>query len=358
MTPAQLQRALTGAAFVDRPGDAAFDENLRLLATPVATPEGTLVVVVGASVDEKWEALTALAVAEVLGLVGALLVSSFAGYLVAGFALRPVEALRQRAAEITAGELASTTGPPLPVPDVDDEIGRLARTLNDMLEGLRQAQAAELSALARERRFVAEASHQLRTPLSIVKGEVELAELESAESGRQAAALRSIGEETDRLARLTDQLLTLAAHDENQLPLRKQCVLVSDLLERVADRHRSRALSVGRSITVTAPVGLQMSVDELLLSSALDNLVDNALHHGRGPITLTGTATEDGVRLDVLDAGEKTLAADAFEPFRKGGSSRGVGLGLTIVQVVAQAHDGAVRSGPGSVISVTVPGSD
>lgn len=357
LSPEQVREALAGATFFDRPEDVVFDDDLRLLAAPVESRSQTMVVVVGASLDDKEDALTALGLAEVIGLTGALVVASAAGYLVAGLALRPVETLRRRATRITALELAATTGPPLPVPPTQDEIGRLASTLNDMLLRLRDAQAVERAALDRERRFVAEASHQLRTPLSVIKSEVELAELEPAAEGQPTATLRSIGEEVDRLTRLTGQLLTLAASEEQQPALDSEPALVAELLERVGDMHRSRAVREGRAITVSAPPGLEVSADELLVS-ALDNLVDNALEHGRGDVSLTGTAVDEGVRLGVRDQGQgipEELATQAFERFRKGAGSPGSGLGLSIVQAVARLHGGTLRAGPGPDVSITLP---
>ena len=161
--PPRLQAALAGPVIWDRPGDAALDEDLRLLATAVDRSGETYVVVVGSSLDERNEALAALLGTGLAGVAVALLAAVAAGYATAGLALSPVRA-----------------------------------------------------ALARERRFVAEASHQLRTPLAVITTEVELAEL-APDPATQAAALHSVGEEARRMTRLTDQLLLLAAHDERRM---------------------------------------------------------------------------------------------------------------------------------------------
>ena len=187
LDPGRLRAALAGPVSWDRSGDDVLDEDLRLLAIPVDRPGGRYVVLVGSSLDERKETLTALLAAEVIGLAVAVLAAGGAGYAIAGLALRPVR-----------------------------------------------------EALQRERRFVAEASHQMRTPLAIITSEVELAQLAPPDPSTQAAALRSIGEEAQRMARLSDQLLLLAAHDDSRLLGPREPVAVGDLLQAVADRHRGR----------------------------------------------------------------------------------------------------------------------
>ena len=158
LTAAELRRAGTGPTFRDR----ANGEPARLLAAPGRS--GDELVVVGAALDDQREALAALLTFGGLGLAAALLLASAAGYWVAGLALRPVEAMRSEAEAIT-----DSPDRRLPVPPVDDEIGRLGATLNAMLARLEHARAAEQEAVAKERRFVADASHELRTPLTILR---------------------------------------------------------------------------------------------------------------------------------------------------------------------------------------------
>jgi two-component system OmpR family sensor kinase len=307
LDPGRLQAALAGPVTWDRPGDNVLDEDLRLLAIPVTRLSGTYVVVVGSSLDERNEPLNALLVAEVVGLAVAVLAAGGAGYAVAGLALRPVR------------------------------------------EGLQ-----------RERRFVAEASHQLRTPLTIITSEVELAQLAGGQDA-QAAALRSIGEEADRMARLADQLVLLAAGDEERLVGPREPVLVSDLLHAAAERHQAIAAALDRSITVRADPGLVVPADRARLEVALDSLVENALQHGAGNVELSGTATEGQMLLSVRDRGPgfpATVAAAAFERFRRGSRSSGTGLGLAIIQAVARAHGGEAAIEPtadGSTVSISLP---
>src|SRR4051812_34317463 len=260
----ELHRARGGSLFANRGGDARDDEALRVLAVPVAHAGGTRLAVVAASADDRAEALSSLLLLELLGLGGALLLAGAAGYLAAGVALRPVEAMRARAAAVP-----QQPGIRLPVPPVDDELGRLGATLNAMLDRIDRAAATE-------RRFLADASHELRTPLAILKGELEVARLEGDDPDALRAAIASAGEEADRLCRLAEALLVLARADDGHLPITTADEPAGALLERVAARHAPRAADRGRSLNVDAPAALVLRGDRLRLEQAVGNLVDNA----------------------------------------------------------------------------------
>ncbi len=153
-------------------------------------------------------------------------------------ALRPVERMRAQADEVEPGSADRLT-----VPEADDELRRLGLTLNSMLE--RQSEALE-----RERAFVADASHELRTPLAVLRAELEVAELEGGSAEQLRAAIRAALGEVDRLARLSDDLLVIAAADRGRIPIHREQVVVAELLERVADRFRRGASEQGRRIEV------------------------------------------------------------------------------------------------------------
>jgi signal transduction histidine kinase len=216
-------------------------------------------------------------------------------------------------------------------------------------------------ALDRERRFVAEASHQLRTPLTIIAGEIELAQLATGDQDAHAATLHSIGEEADRLARLADQLVLLAAGDEQRLVGPREPVQVGELLNAAAERHRARAAALDRSVRVQADSRVLVSADRARLEVAVDSLVENALQHGAGDVELDGRAVDGQVVLTVRDQGAgfpPAVATEAFERFRRDSRSSGSGLGLAIVQAVAQAHGGSAAIEPttgGSTVSISLP---
>jgi len=332
---------------VFEPGDP-----VRLLATPVLAKDRRLVVVVGSSLDDSEEALENLLALFLVGGPVALALASLAGYGVAAAALRPVEAMRRRAAEIGEAE----PGRRLPVPAADDEIARLGDTLNAMLARLQ-------AAFERERTFVSDASHELRTPLAILKTELELALRAGRSPEELRKALQSAAEETDRLAQLAEDLLVIARSDQGRLPIRTSSVMLADLLESVRVRFASRA--EGRTITVDVPGELQVRADPLRLEQALGNLMDNALRYGEGEVRIEAESTGDRVILRVHDEGEgfpADFAATAFERFTRADTARtrgGSGLGLAIVHAIAEAHGGRAAAGAptegGAEVSVELP---
>ena len=359
LSEAELDRALQGATFVERDSGGPEGEPIRLLAVPVRHQDERVAAVVGVALDDKKEALSALLTLETIGLAAALFLASGAGFWVSGLALRPVEAMRRRAEEIS-GE----PGRRLPVPPVDDEVGRLGQTLNAMLGRIEAALGAQREALAKERRFVADASHELRTPLTILKSEVEVAMLEERSREELRAALASTGEEAERLSRLAEDLLVLARADEGELPIRPEVVPLRELLQTVAARHHGSAEALSRQITVDAPPGLTLTADRLRLEQALANLVDNALAHGSGDVELVARRIGAEVEVSVRDHGDglhEEFRDRAFERFAhpdSGRSGGGAGLGLAIVQAIAAAHGGSARvenSGPGARVVITLP---
>jgi len=348
LSPGQLARASRSALFVDRNGEE------RLLASPVDAQGRRLVIVVGASLEPRAEALSALQTELSVGAPIALALACALGYALAAAALRPIEAIRSRAAGISAAE----RGARLPVPAARDEVSRLAETLNALLGRLEEA-------LERERRFVADASHELRTPLALLKAEIELALETRQPAPRLRAALRSAGEEVDRLTQLAEDLLQLARLEGGRLPVRLAEIDACELAEAVARRFSARATGAGRSI-VTRGEDLLVHGDRLRLEQALVNLVENALRHGDGEVEIEGRTTADGsVALRVRDHGNGfppdylDRAVDPFSRVDAARTGRGSGLGLAIVAAIVDAHAGAVEvenaPGGGAVVTITLP---
>ena len=334
----RLARAASKTLIFTRPNPFEPDEPARVLATPVTARGRRLVVVVGAGADDRNSHLASLALLLAISGPIALLLASLAGYGVASAALRPVEAMRRKADEITEED----PGERLPVGAADDEITRLGTTLNGMLARLERA-------VDRERAFVADASHELRTPLAILKTEIELALRGERTAEELRDALQSASEETDRLAELAEALLVIARADGGKLPLRTTPVDVTELLDAVSVRFGARVSASGRALVIDGLSPAQLTADRSRLEQALGNLVENALHHGTGAIHLA-TATHDGtIELHVRDEGPgfpPEFIAEAFERFTRADHARargGSGLGLSIVQMIARAHGGEAR---------------
>jgi two-component system OmpR family sensor kinase len=328
----------------------------RMLAVPV---EGGGVLVVGASLDDQRTTLGRLATALAIGGPLALILAVGVTWLLVGWTLRPVESMRAEAAAISAGD----PGRRLPIPGTGDELARLAETLNAMLDRLEEA-------IERERRFVDDASHELRTPLSNLKAELELALRRSRTSDELERALRSASEETDRLARLADDLLVLARSDRGRLPIRREPVDVAEMVGGTVDSFAARASERRVGIDVNVPRELRADVDELRMRQALGNLLDNGLRYvpAGGRLSVAAERDDGSLRLEVRDNGPGFPAEFlpvAFEAFARPDASRsrpegGTGLGLAIVAAVAQAHGGTAAAanapGGGAVVILSIPG--
>ncbi len=335
---ARLTAARNQPILFDRGPVAGGDDPVRILAFPVDAQGSKFLAAVGTSLEARGEALEGLQTQLLIGLPLTLLLASLAGYGLAAAALRPVEAMRLRASRISGGDPAER----LPVPAPNDEIRRLGETLNEMLDRIE-------ATIRRERRFVADASHELRTPLSLLRTELELAGRRERTHEELGAALRSAMAETERLSRLADDLLVLARADEGGLPIRVEQVPAAELLEDAASRFAARARDASRTITVRPSAGT-VTGDRLRLEQALGNLIDNALRHGSGAVTLFASNDGEEIELHVTDEGDGFPPAfhpHAFDRFARAPDARGrggSGLGLPIVDVIARAHGGAAHA--------------
>jgi heavy metal sensor kinase len=326
----------------------------RLLLVPL---ENGRVLVVGASLEDQDEALARLAALLLAGGPVSLAFLVVVVWLIVGRTLRPVEAMRSEAAAISASEL----GRRLPVRETDDDLARLGRTLNEMLERLQ-------SALERERRFVDDASHELRTPLANMKTELDLALRRARTTDELGSALRSAADETDRLVALAEDLLVLARARGGRLPIRREeldaAALVRDIVGAFAGRAAERGVALGHH----ADDGVRANVDPLRIRQALGNLVENALQHtpAGGRVSVALERRNGEVTISVVDTGigfSPDFLGSAFEPFSREDAARarpggGTGLGLAIVRVIAVAHGGtaeARNTERGAEVSLRLP---
>jgi heavy metal sensor kinase len=328
----------------------------RLVGEPVRTPKGGAALVAASSLAARDEALDRLSRELFFGVPLVVALATVGGYLVAAAALRPVDAMRARAADITA----STPGQRLPVPEARDELSRLASTLNDMLARLE-------AAFEHERRFVDDASHELRTPLTMLRTELELALRQKRSRAELEAALQSAAEETEWLSQLAEDLLLIARSDRGHLPVRPAQLDAQEVLTAVAERFDAAAAAHGRRIVVGPHESIAVVADRMRLEQALGNLVANALRYGAGGVDLRATAKDGTVELHVTDEGHgftPEFIPRAFDRFSRADSARptgGSGLGLAIVALIAEAHGGtagvANRASGGADAWITLPRS-
>ena len=336
LTGGELRRARHASFSVDRAQIQASDGPIRLLATPVDAQGRRLVIIVGAGLKDRNRALSDLGALLLIGGPAALLLASLAGYALAAAALRPVDAMRRRAASITTHHLQQR----LPLGPRQDELHRLGQTLNDMLARLQRG-------LERERAFTADASHELRTPLTMLRTELELIARDHPSGPQLDDAVHDAVDEVDRLASLIDDLLVLARADSDQLTLGPREIPIANLFADVKSHYmRSQQCA---EIHIDAPADLTVTADPARLRQALANLLDNAVRHGQGPIDLRAVAGHNRIELHVRDHGPGVppgFLEIAFERFARADPARGQdgsGLGLAIVHAIAETHGGSAH---------------
>jgi signal transduction histidine kinase len=332
----------------------AGDGPVRLLAERVPAQGEMLIVLVGEPLENRDRAVGDLTHVLALGGPAALVLASIAGYFLIGAALSPVEAMRRRAAAISAASLSDR----LPSAGGNDELGRLGHTLNEMLARIH-------AAVARERAFVSDAGHELRSPLAMLRTELELVAREQPTGGALQSAVDSAVEEIDGLSRLVDDLLLLGRAEEHGLSVRAGRVSALDLLERAADRARRAPAATDKRIVVDAAADTEILVDDALVARAIDNLLANALRHARVEIRLISRVRGACVELHVLDDGSgfaPEFLPRAWDRFARADAARtadGAGLGLAIVRTITEAHGGeshvANRAGGGADAWVCLP---
>lgn len=317
----------------------------RVVTARVTTARGTVVVAAAISRSKHDEALRELLLQLLIADLATLVAASLVGYGVARAALTPVERYRV-AAEQTQRDPGRQ--PVLPVAEgKDDEISRLGHTFNALLERISAANE-------RERQFLADASHELRSPLAVMRAEIEVALLRPRGEQETRLAFTSLAHQVERLIALSNALLDLEELRATGVAPGLE-VDLDALVTGVVRRHTPQAEAAGRSLEFSLGTPRESRTGAALaavpghqhwLDLALGNLVSNALRHGRGPIRVEVGQTPERTRLSVRDEGPgfpDDFAAKAFDRFSRADSSRttpGTGLGLALVEAVADAHGG------------------
>lgn len=309
-----------------------------LVADDVDLPDGTeATVVFGASLDGVDTATTTVVTLLAVGVPVLVLLMGVGTWVVVGRSLRPVERIRRQVADVGG----ASRGARVAVPETGDEVARLAATMNDMLERLDRSAAAQ-------RRFVSDASHELRSPIASVRQHASVARAHP-ERVDLADLAEVVSAENDRLAALVDGLLELSRLDERGAVAARP-VDLDDLALAAVSRVRSGGLVAvdGSGIGPARVLG-----DERMLGRVVRNLVDNAVRHARGRIAVGVRAEGDTAELTVDDDGGGIVPEErerVFERFVRLDEARsrddgGSGLGLAIVRDAVRAHGGGVRVG-------------
>ena len=288
-----------------------------------------------------------------LGIVSALALAAIAGLVVGRRALRPLAEMAEQARAITEANPVER----LRAPNPRDELGTFASSFNGLLDRL-------ASVLQAQRQFMADASHELRTPVSIVRSAAQVTLARPLRTdGEYRESLTIVAEQAERLTRLVDAMFLLSRAEANGLPLMREAVYLDDLVAETVRALRLVAQERGVSIDMTGDDELLFVGDDRLLRQLLTNVIGNAIHHARHSVAVTCQRTADTLTVRVADDGQGIAAADQariFDRFvRLSSTYVGAGLGLPIARWVAEAHGGSVTlesSAPtGSVFLITLP---
>lgn len=347
------------AGYTSRSG---AESDWRVLTRPLVRAGRTAGwLVVAQSIEGIEEALEALQNALLVGLPLLLLVTGSGGYWLARRALSPIDDVISTARQISASDLQRR----LAYRGAADEVGRLAQTFDEMLDRLE-------AAWTQERRFTADAAHELRTPLAILKGQIEVARSRPRSISEYEHTLDELAPQVERLIRLTTDLLFLARFDQvRPLPEREE-VDLTELLASIADQLRPLMTSGGLHFSTEIDPRLRTHAEPDLLIRLLLNLLDNARRYtpAGGTVTLTAGVRDREIEIAVEDSGPG-IPAEAlphlFERFYRvdhdrSRASGGGGLGLAIAQEIARAHGGRIEvesaPGRGSRFAVYLPSPD
>jgi len=332
--------------------------HLRLMSGLVPGPDGPVVVQAATSLApidrELAELLSVLLLSGPLALASAL----GGGYMLARKALSPVDRMVHTADQITASRLDQR----IDVPNSGDELGRLARTLNGMIARLERS-------FEEVRRFTADAAHELRTPIAVLRNEAEVALRMPREPEQYRRVLEDQLEELERLSRLAERLLFLCREDAGLVPMSRELVRLDEVVEGVAEHMRVVAEENGVRLDADRVIPCQVKGDEDQLRRLLLNLLDNAIKFtpARGTVTVETACVDAKVRIVVTDSGigiPPQHLPHVFKRFYRVDPARerevgGTGLGLAIARSIAEAHGGSIEMestvGEGTRVILTLP---
>lgn len=354
-----LRQAVEGAPAFASTRSLLREDNMRVIALPVHRGERVVAaLILGRTLEEIHDVFELMyIIGGILGLLS-MLISAYAGYLMAGRALKPIHEITETARAVAAGNLSRR----LQSFSQDKEIALLIRALNKMFHDLE-------SSFQAQKRFTADASHELRIPLTVMKGEIEVALRRRRSAKDYAQVLRQQLDTIERMQRIVDGLLTLARADAGLLRLAREDVDLGLLVQEVGQRHL--ALFADKKVALDIAVSGEVHAlgDADRLEQVLFNLLNNAYKYAPAGthVRLSARAVEGQAVIEVTDQGPGIPLehqAHLFERFYRPDESRvrssgGAGLGLAICKRIIEAHAGSIEvestPGQGACFRVRLP---
>lgn len=354
-----LERALKGEIVYETV--ESVRPRLRMVTIPIVenkeNKKVTSIVQVGSSLEDFDETMKKLLIIMIISIPTSISVTIVSGYFLAKKSLRPVDQIRKAAVKITLSNL----GEKIDIGGRRDELGRLAQTFNEMISRLRDA-------FMRINQFSIDVSHELKTPLTILKGETEVALRKERDNEGYKRTLKSNLEEIDRMTEIIDDLLLLSKADMKELKLNIEDVSLRDLVADVCVNMKIFADNKGIDLAVKELEDVKVKGDELKLRRMLLNIVENGIKYTPpgGKVEISSFLNNGYVQIDVKDNGAGIPEDDikfVFDRFYRGDKSRkresGSGLGLSISKWIAEVHKGAIevnsRPAEGSLFSIKLP---
>jgi len=346
-----------GTGFDTIPGGEESD-GVRIIATPINVVGTRYTVVVARDLSEQADRLESAARAVFFGIPLALIVAAAGGYLLARKSFAPVTTMSLKARQIGAETLDER----IEIGNERDELGFLAATLNGLLERLQLA-------FESQRRFMADASHELRTPIAIIQGEADVALARDRDAADYRESIEVMQRAARKLTRIVQNLFLLARGDAGRYPITMSRFYVGEVVADCIRGMRSVAQARGVALSCSAPEDIVIVADEELIHRLVLNLVENAVKFtpSGGKVHVDVHAGDGNCTIRVADTGPGIAPADQsriFERFFRGDRARpqdagGAGLGLPIARWIAEVHGGELRlehsDGQGTAFEAVLP---
>ena len=351
-----LERAMRGEVVYET--IERTSPRLRMITIPIVeNKKVTSVVQVGTSLEDFDETIKKLLLIMIISIPSSICVTIIVGYFMAKKALRPVDQIRRAAVKISSSNLDER----IDIVGRRDELGRLAETFNAMIGRLKDA-------FQRINQFSIDVSHELKTPLTILKGETEVALRKEREKQDYQELLKSNLEEIDRMSCIIDDLLLLSKADTKEIKLNVEDVALRDLIMDVCMDMKVVADKKNVELETSELEDIRLKGDELKLRRMLLNVVENGIKysHAGGKVSVSSYANNGYAKIDIMDNGIGISEEDIkyiFDRFYRADRSRkresGSGLGLSISRWIAEAHKGSIevksQSSQGSMFTIKLP---